>query len=81
MPSDYWRRNMFAVFQEDPAVLKLRHEIGVDNLVWGNDYPHSESTWPHSMQFLDEMFTDVPDEERHQILDTNAVRLFGFPEE
>ena len=32
------------------------------------------------MEFLDSMFTDVPDEERHQILDTNAVRLFGFPE-
>tara|TARA_Y100001970_G_scaffold168080_1_gene205596 strand:+ start:788 stop:1924 length:1137 start_codon:yes stop_codon:yes gene_type:complete len=79
-PSDYWRRNMFAVFQEDPAVLKLRYEIGLDNLVWGNDYPHSESTWPHSMQFLDSMFAEVPDEERHQILDTNAVRLFGFPE-
>ena len=72
---------MFAVFQEAPAVLKLRYEIGIDNLVWGNDYAHSESTWPHSMQFLDEMCTDVPDKERHQILDTNAVRLFGFPEE
>ncbi|MEQ8716698.1 MAG: amidohydrolase family protein [Acidimicrobiales bacterium] len=81
LPSDYFRRNMFIIFQEDPAVLKLRYEIGIDNLMWGNDYPHSESTWPKSMEFLDEMFEDVPDQERQQILDDNAVRVFGFPEE
>ena len=79
LPSDYFRRNMFLVFQEDPAVIKLRDEIGIDNLMWGNDFPHSESTWPKSMEFLDQIFEDVPDNERQQILDDNAVRVFGFP--
>ena len=79
LPSDYLRRNMFVVSQEDPMVVEFRHHIGIDNLIWGNDYPHSESTWPKSMEYLDNMFDGVPDQERHQMTFTNAVRYFGFP--
>lgn len=78
LPSDYFRRNMFAVFQEDPLVVELRHHIGIDNLIWGNDFPHSESTWPKSMEFLDNMFAGVADEERFQMTNSNAVERFGF---
>ena len=78
LPSDYWRRNMFAVFQEDEVGVLLRHRIGMDTMLWGNDFPHSESTWPKSMQFLDTMFADVPEEERLQLTRDNAVQLFQF---
>ena len=78
MPSDYWRRNMFAVFQEDEFGVMLRHHIGVENMLWGNDFPHSESTWPKSMEFLDTMFAGVPDNERRQLTYDNAVKLFRF---
>lgn len=78
LPSDYFRRNMFVVFQEDPLVVTLRDHIGVDNLVWGNDFPHSESTWPKSMEFLDGMFEGVPDDVRRKLTRDNAVRYFGF---
>jgi predicted TIM-barrel fold metal-dependent hydrolase len=78
LPSEYFRRNMFAVFQEDPLVVELRHHIGIDNLMWGNDYPHSESTWPKSMEYLDSMFAGVPDAERFQMTNSNAVKYFGF---
>ena len=78
LPSDYWHRNMFGVFQEDEVGVELRHRIGLDNMLWGNDFPHSESTWPKSMEFLDSMFAGVPDNERRQLTYDNAVSLFRF---
>jgi predicted TIM-barrel fold metal-dependent hydrolase len=78
LPSDYWRRNLFVVFQEDEVVVQLRHRIGIDNLIWGNDFPHSESTWPKSRQFLDTMFEGVPLDERRKLTCDNAARIFHF---
>ncbi|NOT55211.1 MAG: amidohydrolase [Deltaproteobacteria bacterium] len=78
LPSDYWRRNLFVVFQEDEVVVQLRHRIGIDSLIWGNDFPHSESTWPKSRQFLDQMFAGVPLDERRKLTCDNAARLFHF---
>src|SRR5207249_3141662 len=56
LPSDYWRRNMFVEFMEDDLGVQLRDTIGVDNMLWGSDFPHAESTWPKSRQFLDRIF-------------------------
>ena len=47
-------------------------------LVWGSDYPHAESTFPHSRAILDQVLADVPDDERRQILDTTPAGLY-FP--
>ena len=52
LPSDFFRRNMFVSFQEDSLGIALRHHIGVDNLLWGSDYPHSESTFPRSREIV-----------------------------
>jgi predicted TIM-barrel fold metal-dependent hydrolase len=79
LPSDYWRRNLFAVFQEDEATVQLRHLIGVGNLLWGNDLPHSESTWPRSREFLANMLAGVPEDEVRQLTHDNAARIFHFP--
>jgi predicted TIM-barrel fold metal-dependent hydrolase len=78
LPSDYWRRNLFAVFQEDDVVVQLRHRIGIDNLMWGNDFPHSESTWPKSREFLSTMFADVPEADLRKLTCDNAARVFRF---
>ena len=45
LPSDHLRRNVFLSFQDRAAML-WRRVIGVENLLWGNDYPHAESTFP-----------------------------------
>src|SRR6185436_11467544 len=47
-PSDYIKRNVLWGFQRDPAGVELRHWMGVENLVWGSDFPHQESEYPHS---------------------------------
>jgi len=78
LPSDYWRRNMFVEFMEDDLGVRMRDLIGVDNMLWGSDFPHAESTWPRSQQFLDRIFDGVPEADRRKITADNAAKLFGF---
>jgi len=52
LPSDFFRRNVVLSFQEDAIGIRLRDVIGVDNMMWGSDYPHSESTFPQSRKIL-----------------------------
>src|SRR5436309_531160 len=54
-PSDFFRRNVVLSFQEDAIGIRLRDAIGVDNMMWGSDYPHSESTFPRSRKILAEI--------------------------
>ena len=78
LPSDYWRRNMFVEFMEDDYGVRLRDVIGVDTMLWGNDFPHAESTWPMSREFLDRIFTGAAEEDRRKITVDNAAKLFRF---
>jgi hypothetical protein len=53
LPSEFFRRNVVLSFQEDAIGIRLRDVIGPDtmmwdNMMWGSDYPHSESTFPQS---------------------------------
>ena len=75
-PSDLFHRNVHVSFQEDILGIDLRHHIGVDNLMWGSDYPHVESTWPRSQQVLEELLKDVPEDEKAKITGANAARLY-----
>jgi predicted TIM-barrel fold metal-dependent hydrolase len=47
-------------------------------MLWGSDFPHAESTWPKSRDFLDRMFAGVPEADLRKITSGNAARLFGF---
>jgi predicted TIM-barrel fold metal-dependent hydrolase len=63
---------------EDDLGVRMRDLIGVDNMLWGSDFPHAESTWPRSQQFLDRIFDGVPEVDRRKITADNASKLFGF---
>ena len=65
-PSDFFHRNVFLSFQEDEVGIRLRDIIGVDNMMWGSDYPHSESTFPQSRQILAQILAGVPEDELRQ---------------
>jgi predicted TIM-barrel fold metal-dependent hydrolase len=78
LPSDFFRRNAFISFQEDDIGIRLRSVIGVENLLWGSDYPHAESTFPKSREIVERLLKDVPDEERAMIAGGNAARLYHF---
>jgi predicted TIM-barrel fold metal-dependent hydrolase len=56
----------------------VRDVIGVDNLMWGSDYPHSESTFPQSRKILAEILAGVRDDEQAKIADGNTARLYKF---
>ena len=78
LPSVYFERQVFSTFQEDRPGIVTRHLIGLDNIMWASDYPHSDTTWPHSKKFIDDQFEGVPDDERAKIVCTNAARLYGL---
>jgi predicted TIM-barrel fold metal-dependent hydrolase len=77
-PSAYFDRQVFATFMEDPVGLRERHEIGIDNIMWASDYPHSETTWPNSKSLTDEWFTPFGDEDKKKVLWENCARLYGL---
>lgn len=76
IPSDFFHRNIFMSFQEDAVGIRLRDIIGVDNLVWGADYPHPEGTWPRSREILAEILADCTEEEKEKIVGKNAAKLY-----
>ncbi len=63
-------------FLRDPVGVRLRHDIGVDRVLWGSDFAHAAGDWPNSRRIIDEIFVGVPDEERHRMLAGNAVEFF-----
>jgi len=77
-PSDFFHRNMVLSFQEDAIGIRLRDTIGVDSMMWGSDYPHSESTFPQSRKILAEILSGVPQDEQVKIVGGNTARVYGF---
>jgi predicted TIM-barrel fold metal-dependent hydrolase len=77
-PSHYFHRQVFGTFMEDPVGLREREHIGIDNIMWASDYPHSETTWPNSKALTDEWFTRYGDEEKAKILWKNCAKLYGL---
>ena len=76
--SEYFRRQVYATFIDDPVGVATRQFIGVDNIVWSSDYPHTVSTWPHSMEIVERDLVGVPEDEKVKIVRGNAARLYGF---
>ncbi len=76
LPSEYIREHMYWGFFNDPIGVRLRHEVGVDRILWGADFPHVESEWPNSRKVLAERFEGVPEEEQHKMVVGNAIEFF-----
>jgi len=77
-PEFYFRRQIFACFFRDDFGLKNLQEIGVDNVVFETDYPHSDSTWPNTEQFVRDMSTNIDDETLYKIIRGNAIRMLSL---
>jgi predicted TIM-barrel fold metal-dependent hydrolase len=79
-PSAYFRRNFHVTFEDDEFGLRTRDGIGVDRMLWGNDYPHHDSIWPNSRQTLERIMRDVPEREAKAMTWDNVVRLYELDE-
>ena len=96
-PERLFRRNVVLSFQEDAIGIRLPPPFppplagegqggGVDDMMWGSDYPHSESTFPQSRKILAEIQAGVPDDEQAKpapdpdpgIASGNTARVFNF---
>jgi len=75
-PSEYLKEHAYWGFFEDHVGVKLRHEIGVERMMWSTDFPHVVTRWPHSLEMMDSQMKDVPEEERHKMAAGNAVKFF-----
>ena len=56
----------------------MRHEIGLETITFGRDYPHAEGTWPNTADWLTDAFAGVPDDELRLMLGENAIRVLGL---
>jgi predicted TIM-barrel fold metal-dependent hydrolase len=79
-PSDYIRRHVLWGFQRDPAGVELRHWMGVENLIWGSDFPHQESEYPHSHKVIEQNFRNVPEDEKRKMIRDNVMDFFHLGE-
>ncbi len=75
-PSFYFHRQVLATFIDDRVGIENRHRIGVENIMWSSDYPHTDTTWPNSRQYIERSFEGVGAQERRKILADNAARLY-----
>jgi predicted TIM-barrel fold metal-dependent hydrolase len=77
-PSDIFHRNFSTCFIDDQAGIDMRHKVGINRMTWECDYPHSDSTWPHSADLLAHSLVGVPDDEIDKITHLNAMKIYQF---
>ena len=77
-PSEYFRRNVMLTVTFDELAVRCRDLIGVDNLMWIDDYPHIDGTWPESGEVHERLFPkgEVSEEDKAKILGGNAARVY-----
>jgi predicted TIM-barrel fold metal-dependent hydrolase len=78
-PSEYFARN----FTVGASFLRasesaVRHEVGVERIMWGADYPHSEGSFPYSREALRAAFGTSDPAETKLMLEDNVARIYGF---
>ena len=79
LPSEYIDRNCFiGASNTKRRELGQRYEIGIDNILWGNDFPHPEGTWPNTREWLRKTFHDIPIDETRRMVGLAAAEVFGF---
>ncbi len=80
LPSDIFREHFLTCFISDKVGVALRNMIGIDNICWEADYPHSDSMWPGAPEELWEVLSlnNVPDDEIKKMAYQNAMRWYSF---
>ncbi len=77
-PSSYVKGRVFGCFFDDMVGVELRHRIGIEQLVFETDYPHQDSTWPHTDRTVAEIAAVVPPDELEMLVRTNAIKMLDL---
>jgi predicted TIM-barrel fold metal-dependent hydrolase len=81
-PSEYWHDNCLAGASFIHKVeVEQRHQLGVDTILFGRDFPHHEATWPQTKSYLADAFQGVPEDEARKMVGENGIRFFGLDRE
>ena len=78
LPSHYIAEQIHATFQYDPVAMTNIERTGVRPLLWGNDFPHDEGTYPHSRQTVQKMCENLSRDDAASILGKTAADIFQF---
>ncbi len=78
LPSDVFREHIVTCFIDDAVGVRTRDLIGIDNITWECDYPHSDTTWPESPERLWKSLAGVSDEDIHKMTHLNAMKFFDY---
>ena len=77
-PSTYYYRQVYGCFTADQHGLDNLDKVGVDNISFETDYPHTDTTWPHSKEVARKMMGHLPADVQYKILRGNAIRMLSL---
>lgn len=75
-PSEYFSEHIYTTFQDDWVAFRSADQMNWRRLMWANDFPHSDSTWPWSQQMLAQQAASLSSEQRRAILCDNVADLY-----
>jgi predicted TIM-barrel fold metal-dependent hydrolase len=78
LPSEYFRRQVYATFIDDEVGVRNCDLFGIENYMWSSDYPHLMATWPRSREAVARNFHGISDEVKWKIVRDNAARVYGI---
>jgi predicted TIM-barrel fold metal-dependent hydrolase len=78
LPSAYFKENIYVTFQDDWTAFAHADDMNWRHLLWANDFPHSDSTWPWSQELITEHAKGLSTEQREAILHDNTAQLYGI---
>ena len=77
-PSTYYYRQVYGCFFRDQHGLESLERLGVDNVTFETDYPHTDSTWPDTQAVAEELMKGLSDEDVYKIMRGNAIAMLGL---
>lgn len=77
-PSELFRRQVMVTFEEEPLGAQLIPLVGADSCMWASDYPHTDSTFPNSLEAIEEALGSLSEDDRCKVTATNCLKLYGF---
>ncbi len=78
LPSEYFKDNVYMTFQDDWTACKYREDCNIRRLMWANDFPHSDATWPNSQAILTAQTAGMTDQEKDWLVHDNVADLYGL---
>ena len=77
-PSEYFNDNVYLTFQDDETAYRFKDSFNMERMLWASDFPHVDSTWPHSQALLAEQTASLSRDEKEKLLHDNVAALYGL---